>query len=448
MNAEVDLVRQFPRDFLWGTATSAHQVEGNNSRNDWWEFEQVPGHIHDQRPSGDACRHFELYPTDIKLMQQLHQNAYRFSIEWSRLEPEPGKFDPAAIEHYRQMLIALRAAQIEPLLTIHHFTNPQWLAKQGAWENSTVVDHFRRLVTLLVREYSDLVRYWVTINEPVVYAVMGYMFGLWPPGCKQPLRGFKCMINMLKAHAAAYQILHTQAKQPPQVGIAHNIRIFDPATTSWLDRKVADLQDLVINEVVLHALTTGEIRFPVGWQTIPEVRNSWDFMGLNYYSRDLVSFDWRRWRSFFGYNFPAADAELSLFGWELYPEGLYRLCQRLARYGKPIIITENGLPDDTDEQRPRFLLEHLTALHRAIAEGVPVKGYFHWSLIDNFEWAEGYRTPFGLISVDFATQARAIKDSGQLYAEICRTGALTPTMWENIKPRSNAPKKYFNILAN
>jgi len=280
----------------------------------------------------------------------------------------------------------------------------------------------------------------------MVYAVIGDVLSLWPPAVKRPDIGFAAATNMMLDHAAAYGAIHEIAKLKPSVGIAHNMRIFDPANqASWLDRKVARLQDYIFNETVLIALTEGRLHLPLGMDAIPGARDSMDFIGLNYYSRDLVAFDIREPGMIFGRNFPAPDAELSLFGWEIYAEGLYRLCMRLAAYGKPIMITENGMPDDTDEQRPRVLLDHLAALHRAIKEGADVRGYFHWSLIDNFEWAEGYRTPFGLVAVDFNTQERTVKASGELYAEICRTGSITPQMRAKVKGRSKEPKKNLNL---
>jgi beta-glucosidase len=320
------------------------------------------------------------------------------------------------------------------------------LVAKGGWETSAVVHYFERFARLAAREYGDLVRYWVTINEPMVYGVMGYVLSAWPPAKPAPALAFTCVANMMRAHAGAYRAIHENAKLKPLVGIAHNMRIFDPADEeSWLDRKIARLQDYVFNEVVLIALTEGRLHIPLGMEAIPGARDSLDFIGLNYYSRDIVSFDIKQPTLMFGKNYPSPDAELSLFGWEIYAEGIYRLCKRLSGYGRPILITENGIPDDTDDQRPRVLLDHLTALHRAISEGIDVRGYYHWSFIDNFEWAEGYRTPFGLVAVDFQNQTRAVKPSGELYAEICRSGRITPQMRAGVKARAATQKKHFNL---
>jgi beta-glucosidase len=379
-------------------------------------------------------------------MHELNQNSHRLSLEWSRIEPSEGKFDQKAIDHYRDVLETLHKYKIEPLLTIHHFTNPQWLRAKGAWETGAVLRYFERFTDLVAREYGDLVRYWVTINEPMVYSVMGYVLCAWPPAQKNLVKAFASAANMMRAHASAYEILHTKAKLKPMVGIAHNIRIFDPANpNSWLDQKIASLQDYIFNEVIILALTEGKLYLPLGTDEIPGAKNSMDFIGINYYSRDLVEFDITAPGLLFGKNFPPPGAELNLFGWEVYAEGLYRLCKRMSKYGKPILITENGIPDDTDEQRPRVLLDHLEAVHKAISEGVDVQGYFHWSFIDNFEWAEGYRTPFGLVEVDLQNQKRTVKDSGKLYSEICKTGKITQEMRKGVKPRSTTQKKHFNL---
>lgn len=441
-----DKILKFPSTFMWGTATSSHQVEGNNHLNDWWAFEQQPGRIHDGRPSGAACSQYELYTEDMALISQLHQNAHRFSLEWSRIEPQEGKFDKEAIAHYRAMLEQLLALNIEPMVTIHHFSNPVWLSALGGWETPAVIPYFERFVALVAQEYGDLVKYWVTINEPMVYALMGYLLCLWPPAKFNIPLAFSCAKNMMRAHAVAYEVLHRQARRTPSVGVAHNIRVFDPANpNSWLDTQTAAFQDYLFNETIIKALMEGSLYPPLGVGPIANTARMIDFIGVNYYSRDMVQFDIKQPGNLFGNNLPSAGSETNLFGWEIYAEGLYRICQRLAPYDCPIIITENGIPDDTDEQRPRMLLEHVAVLHKAISEGIKVEGYFHWSLIDNFEWAEGYRTPFGLVEVDFETQKRTVKDSGRLYAEICRTNSITPEMWTQVKPRSNTPKRKVNI---
>jgi len=254
------------------------------------------------------------------------------------------------------------------------------------------------------------------LNEPNIYAMLSYVDGRWPPGKRNLLLAFRVLRNMLLAHGRAYRVIH-RLRPRARVGIAHAMRVFDPAKpNSLLDRLAAWIPDYIFNRLILTALTEGMLAFPLALnRKVPDLVNSADFLGINYYSRDMVAFDVSRPRDLFGRRFHAEGAEMSDGGYgEVYPEGLYQLLKRLAAYGKPIYVTENGLPDEDDDQRPRFILTHLAALHRAIEEGVPVKGYFHWSLVDNFEWAEGWTLRFGLIALDVETQERTVRRSGQL----------------------------------
>jgi len=241
---------------------------------------------------------------------------------------------------------------------------------------------------------------------------------------------------MLLAQGRAYQAIH-RLQPRAQVGIAHAVRVFDAAEPkSRLDRWAAWIPDYIFNRLILTALTEGVLAFPLALnRKVPDLVNSADFLGINYYSRDMVAFDVSRPHELFGRRFYTEGVEMSDGDYgEVYPEGLYRLLKRVAAYGKPIYVTENGLPDEDDDQRPRFILTHLVAMHRAIEEGVPVKGYFHWSLVDNFEWAEGWSLRFGLIALDVETQERTMRRSGQLYKEICQAGAITEDMVKRYAP--------------
>ena len=427
---------RFPEGFLWGTATSSHQVEGNNSNNDWWEWEKEPGHILDGHRSELACDWWNRAEDDFDLAREMGQNAHRLSLEWSRIEPREGEWDDDAIARYRRMLVGLRGRGLEPMVTLHHFTNPLWLMEKGGWETEAVVPLFERYVTRVAEELGDLVELWSVINEPNVYAILSYAGSRWPPGKQNLLLAFRVLRNLLLAHGRAYRAIHRLQPQA-QVGIAHAVRVFDPARpNSRLDRWAASLPDRIFNRLVLTALTEGVLAFPLAFnRKVPELVDSVDFLGVNYYTRDMVAFDASRPGELFGRRFYTEGAEMSDGGYgEVYPEGLYRLLKWLAAYGKPIYITENGLPDEDDDQRPRFLLTHLAATHRAMQEGVPVKGYFHWSLVDNFEWAEGWSLRFGLVALDVETQERTVRRSGQLYKEICQANAITQDMVERYAP--------------
>ncbi len=416
-------VPTFPDHFLWGTATAAHQVEGGNFNNDWWAWEQA-GHIVDGGSSRIACDWWQRAEEDFDRAAALGQNAHRLSVEWSRIEPAHGRWDDAAMARYRQMLIALRERGITPMVTLHHFTTPLWLTREGGWERPSVVKHFRRFTEKVVGELGDLARLWVTINEPMVYVFQGYFEGRWPPGKKNPVAGVRVARHLVMAHAAAYRTIH-RLQPEAQVGIAKHIRVFDPLTPSPLDRAVARLQDFVFNRMFLEALTDGVFRLPPR-RRIPDAIDSQDFIGLNYYARDRVAFDLWSPATLFGRLTTTPGTETGPPGWgEMYAEGIYRLLKRLSRRHKPIYITECGVPDTAEMDRPRFITSHLRAVHRAIQEGVPVRGFFHWTLVDNFEWAEGWSMRFGLIALDEATQERRPKPAAQLYADICKVNGLS-----------------------
>lgn len=419
-------MRTFPDGFLWGTATAAHQVEGGNDQNDWWAWEQVAGHIKNGDTSERACDQYRRFESDFALLQSLHQNAHRLSLEWSRIEPRPGEYSGEAIAHYRKVLEALRAHGMEPLVTIHHFTNPTWIAAAGGWEAPETAERFASFARRVADELHDLARYWITINEPTVIAYQGYIRGEWPPGKHYDIgRVAQVLVTLMRGHWLAYERIKS-AHPELQLGLAHHLRVFDPARP-WmpLDRGVAAAFERVFNQTILKTLERGELVFPlsrVGHDHGP--RHSQDFLGVNYYTRELVRFN-RRYRSeLFGERVLPVQAPRSDLNWEIYPEGLYRILRSLKRHRLPVLVTENGIADGLDARRPEYLLTHLTAVHRAVESGVPVRGYLHWTAFDNFEWAEGYSAKFGLIACDPKTQERRLRPSARLYAEICRRNAL------------------------
>jgi beta-glucosidase len=419
---------QFPEGFLWGASTASHQVEGNNDNNDWWDWEQIPGKIHDGSRSGLACDQWNRYEQDFDLAKALHNNAHRLSLEWSRIEPSEGVWNPEAIEHYRKVLGALEERGLQPLVTLYHFTLPRWLAAKGGWENPQTVQLFRRYAAKVADELGGLSHYWATINEPVILALASYVIGMWPPGKKNFLTSMRVLRRLLQAHALAYHELHARIAETPMVSLVHYLRPFDAWNPkSPLDRLVARVPAWIMNDITLSALTDGVFRPPIGlWDKMDEAANTLDYIGFDYYGRDMMAFDLRQPKTAFVRRFPMPGAEYSMDGWgEICPDGLYRIIMGLRKYNKPIIVTETGIPDNTDAQRPRFMITHTAAVHRAIRDGAPVKGFFHWSLLDNFEWAEGYAARFGLYHTDFQTQERTLKRSGETYRDICAANAIT-----------------------
>ncbi|NQU08056.1 MAG: glycoside hydrolase family 1 protein, partial [Candidatus Abyssubacteria bacterium] len=284
---------RFPDGFLWGAATAAHQVEGGNSNNDWWEWERSGGKIADGTTSETACEQYFRYEPDFDLAKELGHNAHRLSLEWSRIEPEEGVFSSAAITHYRRVLQSLRERGLEPMVTLHHFTNPLWLSREGGWVNPRVVEYFARYAKVVAGELGALVRFWNTINEPMVYAYLGYVEGTWPPGSKSLRSASIVTVNMLRAHALAYHIIHEVSAGPGcEVGIAKHIRVFDPLRPRHPgDRALARLSDFIFNRWFLDAVETGRLAWPIGiGQKVQLLAETQDFIGLNYYSRDMTRF--------------------------------------------------------------------------------------------------------------------------------------------------------------
>jgi beta-glucosidase len=438
------LAYRFPEGFLWGTATAAHQVEGGNSNNDWWEWEQLPGKIKHGDRSGAACEHYTRYPQDFEMLAQMGHNAHRLSIEWSRVFPERGVVDPAAVGHYRDVLETLHRRGITPLVTLHHFTNPLWLTRAGGWENESAIEAFRLFAELCAREYGDLVQTWTTFNEPNVYAYQSYVLGLWPPQRRDFGAAVKVMRNMIRAHALAYRALREGPHGADAiVGIAQHMRIFQ-AWRRWLplDRVAAALPDSGFNHWILGACTDGRAGPPLGLpQRIPEAAGTLDWIGLNYYSRDMVAFDLSAARNLFSRTFARPGSPISDFAMEIYPRGIHDLLVSLSRrYHKPLHVTENGVADATDALRPQALVSHLAEAARAIGDGVDLRGYFHWSSMDNFEWAEGYSMRFGLVEVDFETQERKPRPSAALYSRLVRENGLP---WSDLQEQYPAGLDYF-----
>jgi beta-glucosidase len=421
----------FPQDFLWGTATAAHQVEGGNTNNNWYAFEQEPGRIFGGHRSGEACGWWEgMAEEDIERMVALNTNAHRLSIEWSRIVPEPGSWNADAIGRYREILSAMREAGITPMVTLHHFSNPLWMEETGGWLNQEAVGWFARYVTDAVGELGDLCDTWCTINEPNVYSAQGYFNGKFPPGHTSMGEYFQVLHNLLAAHARAYHTIH-QLQPQARVGLAkHMIAWYPRHPNNPVGNKVTGLLDDMFNGITLGALQTGAWRPLFGKKgVIDHLAGTLDWMGLNYYQRYDAGFSLRALGSL-GIDYSAREGKpKGPEGWgELYPDGLYESLDRFNRlFRVPIYITENGVPDETDEVRPGFLLRHLHRSWAAIQQGCPLKGYFFWSLVDNFEWAEGFdpRFRFGLYGVDFATQERTLRRSGELYAEIAQAGGIS-----------------------
>lgn len=402
---------KFPHDFLWGAATSAYQVEGDNVHSDWWEWEKQAG----KENSGRASRHYELYEQDFDLAKGLNHNAHRFSIEWGRIEPEEGKLSEAELKHYVDVILSLKARNLEPIVTLHHFTNPIWFAEAGGWENKRSVHYFQRYVEFVTRALAKHVRYWITINEPTIYVSHAYVLGAWPPQKKSPLKVHTVESNMISAHVNAYGLIHKVYREStlprPSVSVSQYTQAYLACAPSVKNQLAASLRHKWFNLGFLNSVMRAK---------------AMDFVGVNYYTRQLVEL--KRW----GIRNLVADVcrnnhypvKKNSIGWDIYPEGLYDMLLELKKYALPIMITENGICTPDDNLRWEYVREHLKNIHRAMEEGVGVKGYFYWSLMDNFEWDKGFGPRFGLIDIDYHTYQRTVRESAKKYAQVCKTGVL------------------------
>ncbi|MFA4872358.1 MAG: glycoside hydrolase family 1 protein [Patescibacteria group bacterium] len=410
----------FPHGFLWGTATAAHQVEGDNVHSDWWSWERSAqklealrqeGKNADDYISGHACDHYHRFEEDINLIKLGGQNAHRLSLEWSRVEPEEGVWDEKEIEHYREVLEMLKQRGIKTFVTLWHFTNPQWFAEKGGWLKRRNVKYFVRYCERVARILGDLVDVWTTINEPNVYAQVAYNWGVWPPQHRSYLESLKVFWHLARAHRRSYAILHRLTPHVP-AGAAINVVSYVAHTPHRFSSHVS---------VWLMHMATGHLFYTLTG------RNTHDYIGMNYYFRTrLKNLSWSLNPSFVDVR--SHGRETSSLGWEIYPQGLFESLVDLSRYHKPIYILENGIATDDDGQRARFILSHLREVYHAIREEVDVRGYFHWSLLDNFEWHEGWRPKFGLVAVDRETFKRTPKESFYLYKRIAEDNAINPKL--------------------
>ncbi|MGB3988567.1 MAG: family 1 glycosylhydrolase [Minisyncoccales bacterium] len=386
----------FPKGFLWGASTSAHQVEGNN-QNDWSVWEKVNAQrlasLNKNRKikfpqardpqnyiSGRAADHYNRFSDDFQIASSMGHNAHRFSIEWSRIEPQEGVFDQREIDHYRKVISSLKEKNMKPLVTLWHWTLPIWLKEKGGLLNPEFPNYFSRYTQRMADEYHDLVSFWMTLNEPTSVISNAYIKGFWPPQKRNPIKALIASKNLAQAHKSAYKVIKERDLNA-SVGVGHIMTMFCGVLSSLN----------IFNRTFLSLCG-------------PENQ---DYISLQYY---------------FSKGFRAQ--KFSDMGWPLHPEGIYPLLMKLKKYKKPIYITENGLADADDLHRRWYIEETLKSVMSAIKEGVDVRGYFHWSLIDNFEWDKGFWPRFGLVEIDYKTLDRKPRPSSDYYSKICKNNHL------------------------
>ena len=436
----------FPAEFVWGCATASYQIEGAWTANGkgesiWDRFAHTPGAIADASTGDVACDHYHLYQIDIDIMRQLKLDAYRFSIAWPRLFPfGSGRVNAAGLAFYDRLVDALLAAGIEPYVTLYHWDLPQALQDEGGWFNRDTIQHFRDYAEAIGRHFGDRVRHWITHNEPWVVAFLGNLDGVHAPGIKDLPTAMQVAHNVLVSHGEAVRVLRATGGPTRQVGITLNLSQMYPASDSDEDVAAAHRQDGALNRLFLDPLFRGsypdDVLAMVG-DAAPRVEpgdmatiaQPIDFLGINNYTRMVVRH--APGGSVIGTEDAAPrgpEHKYTAMDWEVYPEGLYQVLTRVHRdyTSIPLYVTENGAAfADTlvagkvdDPDRIEYLRGYTEACSRAISAGVPLRGYFCWSLMDNFEWAYGYTRRFGIVYTDFATQQRLIKSSGYWFHDL------------------------------
>ncbi len=423
-----------PGSLLLGVATSATQIEGGDIDHSWARWARA-GHTADGSQPNPADEHWNRVDEDAAILAELGCQVYRMGVEWARIEPEPGIFDADAVAHYRREIETLKAAGIEPLLTLHHFTNPLWFEDAGGWLQEDAPAIFERFARHVVESMADIVSDWVVINEPNVFALNGYLLGEWPPGHTDLREYLRCARNMIRAHKRCYLLIHRirneRGLSDTMVGSAIHFRVFDPAGKGLLDRFASSAFAYLFHHAFIEGVVRGRFTLPLKRPHRRELARlpgkPWsDFVGVNYYSREIIRFGLGG-ELLVGKRVLVPGVPRNDLGWEVYPTGLERVAAAVyRRYHLPVYVTENGTCDREDRFRTRYLYEHLSALKRIIETGVDLRRYYHWTLLDNFEWAEGVSARFGLVEVDFATQKRRIRLSGRFFARVANDRGVTP----------------------
>lgn len=423
---------------LIGASTAAIQIEGGDRNNNWYDWASVPGTIKDGSTPLRSTDHWNRWRDDTELLASLGLQTYRMGVEWSRIEPRPGEFDHAALDHYRDEIGLLRERGVVPLVTLHHFTQPSWFQGLGEWTAPAASDIWLRFVRVVVDTLGDLVTDWVTINEPNVYATAAHLFREAPPGRVSIPAMRATMASMAAAHVRAYRLIH-ELQPDAKVGFAHHMRVFDPLSErNPLHQGLARLNGALFQDIIAHAMLGGRWNPFLGRRPADIAPGRYyDYLGLNYYSRTATS-------KMADGTFPGVP--VNDLGWELYPEGLVRCGRWLAdHYPGPIWVTENGTCDNGDPDagllerfRCGFLDAHLTAL---ATSGLPFERYYHWCFVDNWEWMEGEVPRFGIVHNDYETQKRTVKPSGRFLAQVIRDGGITDAARREFVAPERGPRR-------
>lgn len=408
---------KFPKNFFWGASSSAHQVEGGN-HNQWsvWELEhakvlaetakyqakylpkwnevKAEAESPENYISGKAADHYNRYQEDFALLKKMNMNAWRFSIEWSRIEPEEGAWNAEAIEHYRVYLQRLKAMGIEPFVTLWHWTMPVWFVEKGGFGKKANVKYFERYAEKILEELGKDFRYLITLNEIESYIGEGFFEAKWPPESKSIWGAYRTLMNLLTAHKRVYRLAHATGRKY-KVSVAKNTAYQYAGDDAWISK-----------------LTAAVVKWASDYFILNRIKKQLDFLGVNYYFSNR----------YYGYRQHNANELLSDVGWDMQPANIEAVLKDLYdRYNLPLIVTENGLADRDDEYRQWWLSQTLMALHRTLQSGVKLEGYLHWSLTDNFEWSSGFWPRFGLVKIDYQhNRKRILRPSGQWFGSVIK----------------------------
>jgi beta-glucosidase len=397
---------KFPKGFLWGAAGSSYQTEGNNTNSDWWVWEQSQkradalkkqGKNPEDYMSGIACDSYNRYDEDFALAQHLNHNAIRIGVEWSRIEPREGVFDEAVLGHYEKMLQSAKFHGLAVFLTLHHYTNPIWFARKGGFSKKQNIPFFVDYAHHVVDRLGQYVDFWITINEPELYATQSFGVGVHPPQVKSIIAPILVVNNLIESHKQVRAFIRIHSEKP--VSMAFNLLDFQPS--GFLGELAVRFVRYIANGYIMRST----VRYC-------------DYIGVNYYFHHHIGLLGIRKHSHTNHN--TTDR-----GWGIHPEGLERVLVSLKKYKKPLYILENGLADAKDHLREKYIKDHLYFAHKAIERGADVRGYLYWSLIDNFEWEEGFAPRFGLIEIDREDLLRRkVRFSATKYAEICKNNSF------------------------
>jgi beta-glucosidase len=405
------------KKFLWGVATSAFQLEGSPYA-DWTSWDSILN----SKP--DVTNHYTLYKEDLNLLKDLGVNAYRFSLEWSRIQPKENVWDEDAIAHYQDIIDILRESNIEPMVTLHHFTHPLWFIKRYPWHEDASIEKFSAFAEKIVSTVKG-VKYWITFNEPYVLLLGGYLEGCMPPGIKDASLAIKALKNIFICHGIAYDKIH-ESIPDAMVSVAHNMAALAPwKRWSPMDRLLAKIAKHFYNHSLLDAFLTGKMRIKFPFKSPIDVdlpvKDKLDFFGVNYYTRVHMRFNpfkkmgvELRHRDIDGYG-------LTDMGWEVHPHGLQKVLRYASRLNVPLIITENGIATHDCQKKIKYMKRHIDVLEKCIKDGLDVRGYFYWSLIDNYEWLQGLDARFGLYKVDFDTLERRPTNAAAYYSYLIKS---------------------------